>query len=74
MDHPVPALSHLEGPVLDLVAEAPHARAARERALFRPEAVNAMLAAPNEHRTNLDASALWQLGLLELWLQTHLDA
>jgi asparagine synthase (glutamine-hydrolysing) len=30
-----------------------------------------MLAAPNEHRTNLDGSALWQLGLLELWLQTH---
>ena len=28
-------------------------------------------AAPNEHRTNLDGSTLWQLGLLELWLQTH---
>jgi asparagine synthase (glutamine-hydrolysing) len=28
-----------------------------------------MLAAPNEHRTNLDGSTLWQLGLLELWLQ-----
>jgi asparagine synthase (glutamine-hydrolysing) len=71
---PVPALSHLEGPVLDLVAEALHAPAARARALFRPEVVDAMLAAPNEHRTNLDGSALWQLGLLELWLQTHLDA
>jgi asparagine synthase (glutamine-hydrolysing) len=71
---PVPALSHLEGPVLELVAEALHAPAARERALFRPEAVDAMLAAPNKHRTNLDASALWQLALLELWLQTHLDA
>ena len=30
-----------------------------------------MLADPNEHRTNLDGSSLWQLGLLELWLQRH---
>jgi asparagine synthase (glutamine-hydrolysing) len=33
-----------------------------------------MLADPNAHRTNLDGSALWQLGLLELWLQEHVDA
>ena len=32
-----------------------------------------MLRDPNEHRTNLDGSTLWQLGLLELWLQTHLS-
>jgi asparagine synthase (glutamine-hydrolysing) len=70
---PVPALSHLEGPVLDLVRAALEAPAARERGLFSPEAVAAMLRAPNEHRTNLDGSTLWQLGLLELWLQTHVD-
>ena len=70
---PVPALTHLEGPVLELVREALHAPAARERGLFKPAAVEAMLAAPNEHRTNLDGSSLWQLGLLELWLQSALD-
>jgi len=69
---PVPALSHLEGPVLELVADALRSQAARDRGLFRPDVVEAMLAAPNEHRTNLDASELWQLGLLELWLQAHL--
>ena len=68
---PVPALSHLEGAVLDLVRDALHAPAARERGLFRPDTVEAMLSAPNEHRTNLDGSALWQLALLELWLQEH---
>ncbi len=68
---PVPLLSHLEAPVLELITDALHAPAARERGLFRPQAVEAMLAAPNEHRTNLDGAALWQLGLLELWLQTH---
>ena len=41
---PVPALTHLEGPVLALVNEA--AARPRDRGLFRPEAVDAMLAAP----------------------------
>jgi asparagine synthase (glutamine-hydrolysing) len=69
---PVPALSHLEEPVLGMVREALLAPEARERGLFRPAVVEAMLADPNAHRTNLDGSTLWQLGLLELWLQHHL--
>jgi hypothetical protein len=32
-----------------------------------------MLADPNAHLTNLDGSTLCQLGLLELWLQHHLQ-
>jgi asparagine synthase (glutamine-hydrolysing) len=28
-----------------------------------------MLAAPNETRTTLGSNALWQLALLEMWLQ-----
>jgi asparagine synthase (glutamine-hydrolysing) len=68
---PVPALSHLEEPVLGMVRDALTSSAARDRGLFRPEVVEPMLADPNAHRTNLDGSTLWQLGLLELWLQTH---
>ena len=68
---PVPALSHLEEPVLSMVGDALHSDAARERGLFRPESVDALLADPNEHRTNLDGSTLWQVALLELWLQAH---
>jgi asparagine synthase (glutamine-hydrolysing) len=70
---PVPALSHLEGPVLELVGDALRSDAARSRELFREDVVEEMLASPNEHRTNLDGSTLWQLGLLELWLQEHVD-
>ena len=66
---PVPALSHLEGPVLELVGDALTSEAARSRGLFRPGLVDGMLAEPNVHRTNLDGSTLWQLALLELWLQ-----
>src|SRR5215218_242718 len=68
---PVPALAVLEGAVLEMVADALRSRAARDRGLFRDHVVETMLAAPNEHRTNLDGSTLWQLGLLELWLQEH---
>ncbi len=66
---PVPALNHLEGPYLELVRDALASRAARERGLFRPETVEALLDAPNDEITPLDGNRLWQLGLLELWLQ-----
>src|SRR3546814_6503436 len=70
---PVPALTHLEGPVLDRVRAALHAPAAKERGLFRSDAVDGLLAAPNESLTPLRGNRLWQLGLLELWLQHHVD-
>jgi len=68
---PVPALSHLEEPVLGMVRDALTSSAARSRGLFREDVLDAMLADPNAHRTNLDGSTLWQIGLLELWLQEH---
>ena len=67
---PVPALSHLEGGFLDLVRDALLSQAARDRGLFRPEEVKRLIDAPNEHMTRLDGNRLWQLGLLELWLQS----
>jgi asparagine synthase (glutamine-hydrolysing) len=68
---PVPALTHLEGPYLDLVRDALYAPAAKERGLFRPEAVDRLLADPNGRLTPLRGNELWQLALLELWLQSH---
>ncbi|MDR6325990.1 asparagine synthase (glutamine-hydrolyzing) [Actinoplanes couchii] len=66
---PVPGIRHLEGPMLDLVRDTLHAPAARDRALFRPEYVEALLADPNTPRTTLGANQLWQIALLEMWLQ-----
>ncbi|GAA3351926.1 N-acetylglutaminylglutamine amidotransferase [Amorphoplanes nipponensis] len=66
---PVPGIRHLEGPMLELVRDALHAPAARARGLFRPEYVDALLADPNTARTTLGANQLWQLALLEMWLQ-----
>ena len=59
----------------------PGARAGRATRCSRPRPASAACSGPrpstrcsrdpNEDRTNLDGSALWQLGLLELWLQRH---
>jgi len=65
----VPALSHLRGEYLQLVREALLSPSARERGLFRPAEKAALLDAPNEHLTPLEGNKLWQLGLLELWLE-----
>jgi asparagine synthase (glutamine-hydrolysing) len=66
---PVPGIRHLEGVMLDKVRDALHAPAARARGLFRPEYVDFLLADPNTPRTTLGANQLWQLALLEMWLQ-----
>jgi len=68
---PVPAIRQLEGPYLERVRGALLDPVARERGLFRPESVEKMLADPNTTRTTLGSNALWQLALLEMWLQHH---
>ncbi|MEV6695199.1 N-acetylglutaminylglutamine amidotransferase [Micromonospora sp. NPDC051196] len=68
---PVPALRNVDGPVRELVVEALRASAARQRALFRPEYVQRLLADPQAAQAAAGSNKLWQLGLLELWLQTH---
>jgi asparagine synthase (glutamine-hydrolysing) len=68
---PVPALSTLEGATLELVTETLDEASVKERGLFRPEHVRALLTAPNDYLTTLEGSKLWQLALLELWLRRH---
>jgi asparagine synthase (glutamine-hydrolysing) len=67
---PVPPLVHLEGPYVDLLADALLSPAARDRGLFRPGHVRHLIDHPNE-LTPLRYNKLWELGLLELWLQTQ---
>jgi asparagine synthase (glutamine-hydrolysing) len=68
---PVPALKQLRGPYVELVREALHDPSARERGIFDPQVVDRLLAAPNHHMTNLGGNVLWQVGVLELWLQAR---
>ena len=66
---PVPGIRHIEGRLFDLVHSTLTSRAARERGIFRDDFVQSLLSNPNGLRSNLGVNALWQVGLLELWLQ-----
>jgi asparagine synthase (glutamine-hydrolysing) len=68
---PVPALSTLEGETLEMVRDTMSSQTARSRGLFRPDHIATLLQAPNDHLTTLEGSKLWQLTLLELWLERH---
>lgn len=68
---PVPILKHIDGPALDLVRETLASRAARERGIFRRAELERLLAQPAQHLTPLRGSMLWQVALLELWLQAR---
>jgi len=60
---PVPALKYLRGPYLEMVKEVLHDPTAQKRGL--------LLADPESHITPLRGSKLWQVALLEYWLQIH---
>jgi asparagine synthase (glutamine-hydrolysing) len=66
---PVPALKYIEGPYLEMVRDALDSRPARERGLFDRGYLEKLYAAPTEHITPLRGSELWQVALLEMWLQ-----
>jgi asparagine synthase (glutamine-hydrolysing) len=68
---PVPAIRQLEGPYLQRVRDALLDPAARRRRIFHDDTVEKLLAAPNDTRTTLGSNALWQIALLEMWLQAH---
>jgi asparagine synthase (glutamine-hydrolysing) len=53
------------------VRDALTSKAARERNLFQASYLDTLFADPTAHITPLRGSELWQVGLLELWLQTH---
>ncbi|MCB1478269.1 MAG: N-acetylglutaminylglutamine amidotransferase [Rhodobiaceae bacterium] len=68
---PVPALKYIQGPYLDMVRDTLTSQAARERGLFREDYLNALFDNPTDHITPLRGSELWQVSVLETWLQTH---
>src|SRR5690606_38151747 len=68
---PVPILKHIGCPVLALARDALTSLRALDRGLFRRTTVERLLAAPGEHLTPLRGSRLWQVALLEMWLQAR---
>lgn len=68
---PVPALKYFQGETLDYVRSVLDSPQARNRGLFREDYVTRLLDSPESNITPLGGSKLWQIALLEAWLQTH---
>ncbi|WP_447962545.1 N-acetylglutaminylglutamine amidotransferase [Nitrospira sp. Ecomares 2.1] len=68
---PVPALKYLRGPYLDMVKDALVSETSQKREIIQRDYIDELLKNPDDHLTPLRGSKLWQLGLLELWLQSH---
>jgi len=68
---PVPALKYIDGPYLELVRDALTSQSARARRLFAPDYLERLFADPTGHITPLRGSKVWQIALLEAWLQAN---
>ena len=68
---PVPALKYISGPALDLCRDVLSTDRARERGLFRQDYLDSLFADPSAHITPLRGNELWQVAVLEMWLQTN---
>ena len=68
---PVPALKYLRGQFYEMAKDAVTNSMATRRNLFQSKMVKSLLRSPEEHITPLRGSKLWQIALLELWLQEH---
>jgi len=68
---PVPALKFIRGPILDFVRNVLTSNTARGRGLFQKSYVDRLLADPEGELTPKGNSKLWQIAVLEYWLQAH---
>ena len=70
---PMPALKYVQGEFLDFMREILNSQACRERGIFQRNYIDKLLAAPDQHFTQLRGSKLWHSALLELWIQNNVD-
>src|SRR5581483_8879292 len=68
---PVPALKYLRGAFLGFVRDVLLSPRARQRGLFQQRYIERLLATPESELTPKGHSKLWQVALLECWLQTQ---
>jgi asparagine synthase (glutamine-hydrolysing) len=68
---PVPTLKYIRGAFYEFVCDILDAPAARQRGLFNRVYIDRLLADPEGELTPKGHSKLWQVALLECWLQTQ---
>ena len=68
---PVPALKFIRGPILEFVRGVLTSDTARNRGLFQQSYIARLLSNPEGELTPKGNSKLWQIAVLEYWLQAH---
>ncbi|WP_131782801.1 N-acetylglutaminylglutamine amidotransferase [Legionella gresilensis] len=68
---PVPALKYLKGSTLELMQDVLSINHVKQRGLFNWKAIEELFQRPEKHITPLGVSKVWQIGLLEYWLQLN---
>jgi len=68
---PVPALKYIRGPFRDFVADVLNDPKCRDRGLFNRPYIDRLLADPDGELTPKGHSKLWQVAVLEAWLQAQ---
>ena len=68
---PVPALKYIRGKYYDFIKNIVKSPACKNREIIQDVYIDSLLAAPDTHITPLRGSKLWQVALLEFWLQEH---
>jgi asparagine synthase (glutamine-hydrolysing) len=68
---PVPSLRYLRGPFFEYVRDILESPAARDRGIFNRDYVDRLLSDPDGELTPKGHSKLWQVAVLEGWLQSH---
>lgn len=68
---PVPALKYIEGDYLEFVRTVLQSGNSNVSRLFQKKYIKELLDDPKSHITPLRGSKLWQIALLDFWLQTH---
>lgn len=68
---PVPALKYLQGEYLDYVRNIVKSPQAISRQMIRNDYIDTLLQSPESHITPLRGSKLWQVALLEFWMQEN---
>ncbi|MGE3317818.1 MAG: N-acetylglutaminylglutamine amidotransferase [Candidatus Berkiella sp.] len=68
---PVPALKSIEGNYLTRIQDVLKPTQVLNRGLFELDYIQKLLSAPKSHQTPLGESKLWQIAVLEMWLQNH---
>jgi asparagine synthase (glutamine-hydrolysing) len=69
---PVPALTYIQGQYFERVKDIIHSQSSKNRHLFNDAFIKKLIKSPQKHITPLGGSMLWQVALLEYWLQTHI--